>query len=488
MEVGAGQRGLPGADGPAALAGPPRLLKVEREGVACAMSSLIHILAWGSSEGFMYALSALRTASLCVCVALLLSCSQEGTGPVTPPRFAEVTMVSAGWAQTCGLQADSTAVCWGTGPLGRLPDSTLNACRPSHGYCVPIALPVTGGLTFGLVSSGLSLTCGLSGVGTAWCWGSIGGWDYSTWSSATPDTLRSTVKFVSVGSGIAHSCGLTSTGTAYCWGANYDGELGAGLHENQLESSDTPVAVAGGLTFTQLAVGAYHTCGLVAEGIAYCWGSNASGQLGNDTVSAKPDCGAIVLLGDSCSWFPVPVQGGQVFAVLGAGGAHSCGILKVGALLCWGSNAAGQVGVSDTSHHCGNAQGICLPEPTAVGFPFGTADSTISRVALGGSHTCATTSGGTLFCWGDNTFGQLGIGSTTGIGCPSPVSSCRPTPSPVLTLPSAIVSLAAGSKHTCAALASLAAYCWGGNDAGQLGNNSLVDSPRPAQVQLGTVR
>jgi alpha-tubulin suppressor-like RCC1 family protein len=413
----------------------------------------------------------------------LAACSEGGTAPTHVPRYARLIAVSAGRSQSCGLQPDSTAVCWGSEPLGRVPDSTLNSC-PTSGYCVPFAMPVGTGPKFTTISAGSRLTCALAPGNIPWCWGSIGGSDYVTWSSFVPETLLTTISLVSVGSGEGHSCGLTPAGAAYCWGWNYDGELGAGLDENQLEATITPVAVAGGLTFTQLVVGDFHSCGLDAAGNAYCWGSNATGQLGNDTVSTKINCG---LYGDACSWSPVPVEGGQTFSTLAAGGGHSCGILSIGALVCWGSNAAGQIGVSDTSHHCGITQAVCLPKPTAVGFPFATADSTISLVTLGGAHSCATTSGGTLFCWGDNQYGQLGIGTMTGFGCPFAGGECRPTPTKVVGLPAGPVSLAAGLEHTCAALASQAAYCWGANESGQLGDNTLLDSPKPTRVQLDTV-
>jgi len=100
----------------------------------------------------------------------------------------------------------------------------------------------------------------------------------------TPTSVVGGLTFTSLALGAQHTCGLTSGGTAYCWGANEEGQLGDGTFAPRRL---TPTPVAGGLTFTSLALGEVHTCGLTSGGAAYCWGWNGGGQLGDGTTSPR---------------------------------------------------------------------------------------------------------------------------------------------------------------------------------------------------------
>ena len=130
-----------------------------------------------------------------------------------------------------------------------------------------------------------------------------------------------------------HTCGLTSAGAAYCWGWNNFGQLGTGSHTN----STTPVPVAGGLTFSTLAAGSAHTCGLTSAGPAYCWGDDNYGQLGNGATPVNEGIST-----------PVAVAGGLTFSALAAGSVHTCGVTSAGAAYCWGWDGFGQLGTGST--------------------------------------------------------------------------------------------------------------------------------------------
>src|SRR5205807_268421 len=135
----------------------------------------------------------------------------------------------------------------------------------------------------------------------------------------------------SVDAGGLHSCALRASGVAYCWGDNSNGELGDGTTTNRL----VPMPVAGGLTFISLSAGAHYTCGVATSGAAYCWGNNGDGQLGDDTTTQR--------------LVPTAVAGGLTFASVTAGAHYTCAVTTSGAAYCWGYNGYGQLGDGTTT-------------------------------------------------------------------------------------------------------------------------------------------
>jgi len=177
---------------------------------------------------------------------------------------------------------------------------------------------------------------------------------------------------------------VTTSGAAYCWGSNAFGQLGDGTTTQRL----VPTPVAGGLTFTAVSAGWWHTCGITTSGAAYCWGNN--GFLGDGT-----NTGRLV---------PTPVAGGLTFTTLSAGPGETCGVTTSGAAYCWGYNAFGQLGDGTTANRL-------IPTPVAGGLTF-TAVSAGVEVETG--HACGVTPGGAAYCWGaSNGAGALGDGTTT---------------------------------------------------------------------------
>jgi len=203
---------------------------------------------------------------------------------------------------------------------------------------------------------------------------------------------------LTISAGARHVCALAPDSTAYCWGNNGTGQLGNGT------TADTalPVAVSGGLKFKELTLGFDHSCGLTAAGDAYCWGDNTWGQLGEAATSLALE--------------PTAVNGGIIFLTLSAGAEHTCGIGTGNTAQCWGENASGQLGAAATET-CTSASGrtvaLCshLPLPVSTNQIFGS-------IFAGGHHTCAITTGGKAYCWGENSNGQLGTGNTSGSDVP----------------------------------------------------------------------
>lgn len=188
-----------------------------------------------------------------------------------------------------------------------------------------------------------------------------------------------------------------------------------------------------GVDAVTVAAGGEHTCVLSMGGGLKCWGANVYGQLGDGTTQ------------DRLTATPVSGLGSGVFAV-DAGITHACAVTSAGGLLCWGRNIVGQLGDSTTTNRS---------TPTAVsGLSSG-----VVAVAAGREHTCALTDQGAVFCWGGNSNGQLGDGTTTS----------RLAPTPVLGLSSGVVAINTGDSHVCALMTAGGLKCWGLNIYGQLG-------------------
>ena len=284
------------------------------------------------------------------------------------------------------------------------------------------------------ITGGDDHTCALTFAGAAYCWGNN---DYGQLGDGTEDTNRLTptavrggLKFTSISASNDHTCALTSAGVAYCWGENVDGQVGDGTNTNRL----TPTAVRGGLKFRMVIAGDYHSCGLTTTGAAYCWGENDYGQLGDGTE-------------DTNRLTPTVVSGGLKFTSINAGRQHTCALTSAGVAYCWGENDDGQVGDGTDTNRL---------TPTAVsgGLKFTSIDA-------GDSDTCALTSAGAAYCWGYDQGGSLGTGVAEDANTPQAVIGGH-----------TFISISAGDDHTCGLTTAGAAYCWGYNEDGELGDGT----------------
>ncbi len=251
--------------------------------------------------------------------------------------------------------------------------------------------------------------------------------------------------FVQVSAGEGHSCGLTVDGEAFCWGRNVEGQLG----DNSNTPSNVPVPVGGGHQFTSITAGFFHSCGVTTVGEVRCWGANASGQLGDNSNTPRN--------------LPVPVAGSRSWIQVDAGSAHTCAIERTtAAVFCWGGNGFSQLG-----------DGTNNPTTAPLQVPGVTATS----VRAGDSHTCAVAASGAGTCWGSDLAGELGDGpATTGPG-PVPVTPTVP--------PEPLMVVDAGTVFSCGTVQSGRGYCWGINTLGELGNGTGFGSDVPVPVSGG---
>ncbi|GAB7564494.1 hypothetical protein LG202_25340 [Methylobacillus methanolivorans] len=362
-------------------------------------------------------------------------------------QVLQVSKIAAGGYHTCAVTTAGGLKCWGFDGYGQLGNDAALTNQPT-----PMDVL---GLTSGVVSvaAGIAHTCAVTMAGGLKCWGLDNngqlGNDAAFTSQPTPvDVLGMTSGVASVTAGDNHTCAVASSGGLKCWGYNINGQLG---NDAAFTSQPTPVDVLG-MTSGVASVTAKgnHTCAVTSSGGLKCWGYNINGQLGNDAAfTSQPT--------------PVDVLGmTSGVASVAAGNSHTCAVTSTGGLKCWGNNSFGQLG-NDAA---------LTKQPTPVDVLGMT--SGVASVAAGVLHTCAVTKAGGLKCWGGDSYGQLGNDAAL---------TKQPTPVDVLGMTSGVASVAAGGYHTCAVTTAGGLKCWGGDNYGQLGDDTaLTNQPAPVDV------
>ena len=413
--------------------------------------------------------------------------SARSSVPVRVGRLPIASAVSIGQQHTCVLLRNGTVECWGSNGLGQLGDGS------TKDRAVPTLVRGLGGRAVA-VSAGLEHTCALLKGGAVACWGAnrfgqLG--DGSSRDRVRPVLVRGlSGAAIAVSAGGRHTCAVMRRGGVECWGADYFGQVGDG----RLRARADPVRVHGLSWAVGVAAGRDYTCAVLRVGTVKCWGANAYGQLGNGKLPAR---------------LPKRVRGLSARAVaVSAGERHTCALMRGGAVACWGANHVGQLGNGTLAssrvavpvrglgtavmvstgvfHTCATTRtggvrcwGMNASGELGAGTLFERSTpirvagiSGAVEVAAGGGHTCARTSGGSVECWGANNAGQLGNRTRLVSAIPTPLSG----------LPGPAMSLAAGDRHTCALTTTGEVSCWGANDAGQLGDGSVLDRDRAVRV------
>jgi alpha-tubulin suppressor-like RCC1 family protein len=373
----------------------------------------------------------------------------NATTPVTVAGLpgGGATAVEPGGYHTCAVTTAGGVACWGYNLYGQLGDGTTTT-RPTPAYVT--------GLTNGVaaITHGAAHVCALGTTGGVKCWGMNGNGelgDGTTTNRLTPvDVSVISGGVAAVAGSSSHTCAVGGAGVMVCWGLNDSGQLGDG----STTSRTTPVVVAGLTGDPALpAPGRYHTCVLLADGGVKCWGDNAYGQLGDGTTTDR-----LVPVGVT------GLAGGEGVAPAGAlkvaaGANHTCVLTAQGGVRCWGDNEYGQLGDNTTANRAvaGDVVGL---------------GSGVAALGAGSSSTCALTTGGGVKCWGGNYSGQLGNGTYVP----------RLTPGDVVGLTSGVVALAVGADFACAVTSGGGAKCWGNNSYGQLGDGTTTSRLTPVDV------
>lgn len=356
----------------------------------------------------------------------------------------QVTQISAGGSHACAVTTAGGLKCWGADAHGELGNDS-NLVAQSTPQDVQ-------GLTSGvaLVSAGGWHTCAVTTAGALKCWGADNYNQLGNGASQADSPVP--VDVVGMGSGVAkisaafvHTCAVTTAGAVKCWGEDYYGQLGDGGANAQ---QGTPVAVSGlSSGAAGIVTGPQHSCAILGTGGVKCWGQALYGQIGDGTTVDKTT--------------PVNVVGlSSGVASISTRGHTTCVRTTAGAAKCWGRNNLGQVGIGSV----GTDQ---LSPVTVSGLGSG-----VARVTAGGEHACALLTDGTLQCWGRNTYGQLGDGTTVN----------RSLPTPVVGLEGTVSALTSGGNSTCVILSTGTAKCWGFNSMYQLGDGTNANRSTPVDV------
>ena len=370
---------------------------------------------------------------------------------------------------TCVLKGGQ-AYCWGSNFSGQLGDGSTADSD------MPVAVDTSGvlaGKTLTQISTGADSACALDSSGAAYCWGDNGSGELGDGNFTGSDSpvaidtsgvlAGKTLTQISGGGGF--TCALDSTGAAYCWGDNNVGQLGNG-NEGPITGSDVPVAVLtsgalAGKTLTQISAGDQGVCGLDSTGAVYCWGNNLSGMFGTDSFD-NSDVPVAVANAGALAGVPI--------SQIALGTEHMCELDNAGAAYCAGYNGYGELGDGNTTNS---------REMTAVDTSSALAGQSLAQIAVGVTSTCAVSDAGAVYCWGGNQSGVLGNGSSAE-GSDVPVAVDATGVLSGVTLLQATV----GGHHACAEDTTGLVYCWGDNTYGELGDGTTTSSSVP--VLAGT--
>ena len=468
----------------------------------------------------------LRFAIIASIAASAYACGNNPAAPdaaidvptVDAPTVAEsYKLVAAGNLHACAIANDDKLYCWGANGRGELGDGTLvdHASPTMVGASTWISV-ATGGGYHGCGFSNRRTcgghTCAIRSDHTLWCWGAnaegqLG--DLTTTDRAMPVQVGTQIDWSAVSAGAAHSCGIRNNGQLWCWGKNSEGELG----DTTTTATISPIPVANAGPWAQVSAGGSHTCAIDSVDRLWCWGSNLGGQLGTGSPFHLPQTIPIMVPGEwlavstgsdhtfgltsdhAVFWWggrpfipqsppqyvPARVGSAMNWSMVSANGTHACAVSATSELYCWEASQ----------------------EPALVG-------ADVTSVAAGADFSCSLGNDGRVRCFGDNRYGQIGMGK--------PGSKLAPAGAPAVAVDEhralgnthcgrsgsdqtcwgmgfGTVPVGAGtwqhlartgfdaSATSCAIDATGRLYCWGRNYLGVLGLGEQVpDQPQPTQV------
>jgi hypothetical protein len=333
---------------------------------------------------------------------------------------------------SCAITTDRKVKCWGRDEFGQLADGNVGSAFDS---ATPLTIPsLTNAVALG---GGRDHLCAIISDGTIKCWGSdVNGQlgNGATAGSTTPVSVNTISNAVQITrSSSYHTCALLSDRTVSCWGDQSNGKLGNGSTASA--SVTSPASIAGLTNVIYIGTGLNHTCAVISDGTAKCWGTNSSSQLGHSGTTDQGTPGTVTGLAGA-----VQIEGGDTW---------TCALLSNGTVKCWGTNAQGLGdGVNTTSASPVTVSGI----------------TTAKQLSGSGRGTmCALLADRTVKCWGFGDVGQLGNGGTAHSNVPV-----------TATLISHVSKISTGGFHTCVRMYNHDMKCWGANSSKQIGDGTTT--------------
>lgn len=343
--------------------------------------------------------------------------------------------IAGGDLCTAALRADGTLWTWG---LGDGTFTTTNSPQPVQ--------PTNANWR---VVAAFDHSLGIRTDGSLWAWGASAAGQLGNGTNGqnanTPQPVQPAETWQAVATGREHSMALRADGTLWTWGYNGFGQLGTG---NRI-STNIPQPILTNRTWVAVAAGASHSVALRSDGTLWAWGSNLHGQLGGGNYS---DFSSPQIVAINMRWLAITAAGG-----------HNLALRSDGTLWTWGLNNSGQLGN-------GTFTTTNTPQPILTNMTWKT-------VAVGYHHSMALRTDGTLWTWGLNTDGQLGNGTTDNAS----------TPQPILTNVTWQTMEAGGTGHTVALRSDGTLWAWGNNTYGQLGNSTFISTNTPQAVPGGAI-
>lgn len=256
--------------------------------------------------------------------------------PTVVSAIGNALDVQAGGGHVCARHGDGGLSCWGYdvyGQLGHIAAGTVDR-SPTQ---------VTLRAAVKRITTGESHTCALLADHAVDCWGTdgtgqLGRGTLSGAVNPVPVTVTGVAGAIDVAAGYAHTCAVLNGGSVMCWGDDSNGQLGRGTATLAgYSSSAAAVVLPAAKSATSVCAGYLHSCAVLNDGTVMCWGANDNGQLGNGTVAA-----GIVTPAQSAT--PVAVTGLTGARAITCGGHHTCAIVENSQAVCWGANDKGQLG------------------------------------------------------------------------------------------------------------------------------------------------
>jgi alpha-tubulin suppressor-like RCC1 family protein len=344
------------------------------------------------------------------------------------------------WPTAGNFKPDGGLYSWGRNNFGALGlGDTTNRSSPNQVGALTTWSKIIGGYA----------TTALKTDGTLWTWGynadgelGLGTSGVGTYKSS-PNQVGALTTWSKISSGSFHTLATTTTGTLYSWGANIYGMLGLG----NTTSYSSPKQVGALTTWLNITCGVVHSAAIKTDGTIWTWGQNTNGQLGLGTSGAGTNKSSPTQVGALTTWLNIS-----------AGGYCTAAIKTDGTLWLWGKNNNGQLGLGNTTSYS---------SPVQVG-----ALTTWSKITFLLASTLAIKTDGTLWSWGLNSQGTLGLGNTTNYSSPKQVGA--------LTTWSKVAN--GIGENTAAIKTDGTLWSWGYNAYGQLGLGDITNRSSPVQV------